>query len=257
MNFNGKYLYKFYLHSFGINPRPKRSIILINKEKINFVIRLNLDGPFKFINFEPSEACLNNEGLLFNVIPNSNLKIELKAIIPDNKNIKEWPLTLVNEKHGKMSVTFENGEIMEYYLTSVFKRPRISISTTGNDSVEGFDFIDFGKVNCESYKKASLFLKNITEVETDWKINYIKFIPKAKEDYGYGTTTLGEKEDLEMCDEPDMFMFNITNGRIEGPSIMLTNLPLGPGLPKVHNENTKKFLPLKIDIMFKVKIIFL
>lgn len=223
---------------------------MINKEKINLVIRLNLDGPFKIINYEPSEAIVSREGRLFNVIPNSNLKIEIKALVPDPADLEKWPITLVNEKQGKLSVTFENGEISEYYLTAVFKRPRLTMSTTGNDSEEGPNYIDFGKVNCESYKKSCIYLKNITVVESDWQINYIKHVPK--EEYGYGTTTTGEKEDMEMTDDPDMFMFSVTSGKIEGPSIMLTNIPLGPCLPQVKNENNKKFLPLKIEIMFKV-----
>ena len=202
------------------------------------------------MNFEPLEASISKEGKLFNIIPNSNLKVEIKALIPDPMNLDQWSTKLVNEKHGKLSVTFENGEIMEYYLTTVFKRPRLTMSTTGNDSVEGPNFIDFGKVNCESYKKFSIYLKNITEVESDWQINYIKHI--TKEEYGYGTTTLGEKEDMEMTDDPDMFMFSVTSGKIEGPSIMLTNIPLGPCLPQVKNEQTKRFIPLRIEIMFKV-----
>lgn len=216
-------------------------------------MRLNLDGPFKFVNFEPDESVINSEGKLFNIIPNSNLKVVIKALVPDPLSLDKWPITLVNEKQGKLSVTYENGEISEYYLTSVFKRPRLTMSTTGNDSVEGPNYIDFGKVNCESFKKSCIFLKNITDVETDWQINYIKHIPK--EEYGYGTTTIGEKEDMQMTDDPDMFMFSITNGKIEGPSLALNNIPLGPGLPQVKNENTKKFMPLKIEIMFKVNFI--
>jgi hypothetical protein len=226
---------------------------LINKEKINFIIRLHLDGPFKFINFEPEESILSKEGKLFNIIPNSNLKVEIKALMPDPANLEKWPITLVNEKQGKLSVTFENGDISEYYLTAVFKRPRLAISTTGNDAIEGLNLIDFGKVNCESYKKSCIYLKNITDVESDWQINYIKHIHIPKDQYGYGTTTIGEKEDMEMTDNPDMFMFSITSGQIEGPSTILTNIPLGPGLPQVKNEKNKRFLPLKIEIMFKVK----
>jgi hypothetical protein len=198
---------------------------------------------------------LNKEEKLFNVIPNSNLKIEIKAIMPNPANLENWPITLVNEKQGKLTVTFENGKKSEYYLTACLKRPRLTLSTTGNDSIEGPNLLDFGKVNCESYKKSFIYLKNITEVESDWAINYLKHIPK--EEYGYGTTTIAEKEDIEMTDDPDMFMFSITSGRIEGPSTILTNIPLGPGLPQVKNEKNKRFMPLKIEIMFKVNFIFI
>ncbi len=175
--------------------------------------------------------------------------------MPNPANLENWPITLVNEKQGKLTVTFENGKKSEYYLTACLKRPRLTLSTTGNDSIEGPNLLDFGKVNCESYKKSFIYLKNITEVESDWAINYLKHIPK--EEYGYGTTTIAEKEDIEMTDDPDMFMFSITSGRIEGPSTILTNIPLGPGLPQVKNEKNKRFMPLKIEIMFKVNFIFI
>lgn len=225
---------------------------MINQEKINLIIRLQLEGPYKIINTEPLEASIGYDSKSFNIIPKSNLKIEIKAIIPDQKNFTDWPITLVNEKHGKLTVIFENGESKEYLLTTVFKRPRIALNTTGNDAIEGPNYIDFASVNCESYKKASIYIKNLTDVLTDWQINYVKFKPKKS--YGYGTTTTDEKEDIAMTDDPDMFLFNITSGEIHGPSIMLMNIPLGPGLPQVPNENNKKYSPIKIDIMFKVKI---
>lgn len=196
------------------------------------------------------EASVGLDGKSFNIIPKSNLKIEIKALIPDPKNLETWPIKLVNDQHGKLTVFFENQEFKEYLLTTVLKRPRISLNTTGNDAVEGPNYIDFGSVNCESHKKAFVYLKNLTDVLTDWQINYVKFKPKKH--YGYGTTTAGEKEDIEMTDDPDMFLFNVTSGEVHGPSIMLVNIPLGPGLPQVPNESNKKFSPVRIDIMFKV-----
>ena len=211
---------------------------------------MQLEGPYKIASTEPFEASTGSDGRNFNIIPKSNLKIEIKTLIPDNKNLELWPITLVNEQKGKLTVFFENGEFKEYLLTTVLKRPRISLNTTGNDAIEGPNYIDFGSVNCESFKKASVFLKNITEVLTDWQINYVKFKPKKY--YGYGTTTTDEKEDIEMTDDPDMFLYNVTSGEIHGPSIMLMNIPLGPGLPQVQNESNKKLLPVRIDVMFKV-----
>jgi len=233
----------------------KRSIVLINQEKINLIIRMQLEGAYKIINTEPLEASVGGDGKTFNIIPKSNLKVEIKTFIPDPKNLEDWPINLVNEKHGKLTVIFENGDFKEYLLTTVLKRPRLALSTTGNDAIEGPNFIDFGSVNCESSKKASIYLKNLTDVLSDWKVNYLKYKPKKY--YGYGTTTIDEKEDISMCDDPDMFLFNITSGEIHGPSIMLMNIPLGPALPQVKNEQNKKYLPIRIDIMFKVIIFFL
>ena len=186
----------------------------------------------------------------YSIEPKSNLKVEIKAFLPDQKNYEEWPINLVNEKNGKLICVFENGELQEYNLKTILKRPRLSLSVTGNDVIESLNYLDFGSVNCESFKKSCIFLKNETDVYSDWSINYHKFTKKSL--HGHGTTTKDEKEDLEMCDDPDVFLFSLTNGIIPGPSLPLINIPLGPCLPKVENAERDKFLPVKVEIMFKV-----
>lgn len=180
--------------------------------------------------------------------------MELKAFLPDPKNLEEWPINLVNEKNGKLICFFENGESQEYHLKTILKRPRLSLSVTGNDAIESPNFVDFGSVNCESYKKSCIYIKNETDVYSDWSINYHKFTIKTL--HGHGTTTKDEREDLEMCDDPDVFLFSLTNGIIPGPSLPLINIPLGPGLPKVDNPERDKYLPVKVEIMFKVNFFF-
>ena len=250
LNMEGKYVYKFYVHSYGKHPKPKRPIILINKEKINMIVTIDVEGPFNIERTEPVEATMDKN--VFNIIPNSNLKLDIKFNAPSPTNEKEWPMIIVNEKHGKMTVTFENGEKEEYYLKAILKRPRILLSLTGNESIESSDMIDFGYVNCASKKIQNLYLMNETDVDTNWKINYVKFVPKAV--YGYGTITKGEKEDMEMLDDPSVFNFDVSEGVIYGPSDMLIDLPLGPALPKVEVEKIKKFKPLNIKVMFTPKV---
>ena len=245
-NFDGNYVYNFTVHSYGRHPRPKRPIILINKEKINMVVKIDIEGPFKIINTEPIEASLGNN--TYNIIPNSNLKVDIKFLIPNVNDEKNWPMTLVNEKNGKMNVTYENGELETYYLKAYLKRPRILLSLTGNESVESLDYIDFGYVNCASKKTEKIYLLDDTEVDTNWKINYIKFTPKKI--FGHGTLTKEEKEDIEMSDDDSVFIFDITDGIIYGPSEMLINLPIGPLLPKVETTESKKYKPLIINVTF-------
>ncbi len=43
-----------------MHPKEKRSVVLINKEKINFIIRLYLEGPYKITNSEPLEASIGS-----------------------------------------------------------------------------------------------------------------------------------------------------------------------------------------------------
>ena len=248
-NMEGEYDYKFCVHSYGKHPRPYRPIILINKEKINMLIKLDVEGPFKIVKTDPIEASLGKN--IFNIIPNSNLKVDIKYIIPNVNDEKEWPMTLTNIKRGKLIVTFENGEKEHYNLIAYLLRPRILMSLTGNQSVESLDYIDFGYVNCASMKIEPIFLMNDTQVDTNWVINYVKFIPRKT--YGYGTVTIEEKEDMDMCDDSSVFDFEITNGVIYGPTQVLFDLPVGPALPRVETIKTEKYKPLLIKVSFHPK----
>ncbi len=245
-NMEGEYDYKFCVHSYGKHPRPYRPIILINKEKINMIIKLDIEGPFKIVNTDPIEASLGKG--IYNIIPNSNLKVDIKYIIPNVNDEKEWPMTLTNMKRGKLIVTFENGEKEHYNLIAYLLRPRILMSLTGNQSVESLDYIDFGHVNCASMKIEPIYLMNDTQVDTNWVINYVKFIPKKT--YGVGTITIEEKEDMDMCDDPSVFNFDISNGVIYGPTEVLFDLPVGPALPRVETIKSQKYKPLLIKVSF-------
>jgi len=248
-NMEGEYDYKFCVHSYGKHPRPYRPIILINKEKINMLIKLDVEGPFKIVKTDPIEASLGKG--IYNIIPNSNLKVDIKYMIPNVNDEKEWPMTLTNIKRGKLIVTFENGEKEHYNLIAYLLRPRILMSLTGNQSVESLDYIDFGYVNCASQKIEPIFLMNDTQVDTNWAINYVKFIPRKT--YGYGTVTIEEKEDMDMCDDSSVFDFEITNGVIYGPTEVLFDLPVGPALPRVETIKSEKYKPLLIKVSFHPK----
>ena len=248
-NMDGEYEYRFCVHSYGKHPRPYRPVILINKEKINMIVKLDVEGPFKIINTDPIEASLGKG--IYNIIPNSNLKVDIKYIIPNVNDENEWPMTLTNVKRGKLNVTFENGEKEHYLLTAYLLRPRILMSLTGNQSVESLDYIDFGYVNCSSMKIEPIYLMNDTTVDTNWVINYVKFIPKKT--YGVGTVTIEEKEDMDMCDDSSVFDFDITSGVIYGPTEILFDLPVGPALPRVETIKSKKYKPLMIKVSFHPK----
>ena len=248
-NMDGEYEYRFCVHSYGKHPRPYRPIILINKEKINMIIKLDIEGPFKIIKTDPIEASLGKG--IYNIIPNSNLKVDIKYLIPNVNDEKEWPMTLTNIKYGKLIATFENGEQEHYNLTAFLLRPRILMSLTGNQSVESLDYIDFGYVNCASMKIEPIYLMNDTTVDTNWVINYVKFIPKKT--YGAGTVTIEEKEDMDMCDDSSVFDFDVSNGVIYGPTEVLFDLPVGPVLPRVETIKSKKYKPLLIKVSFHPK----
>ena len=49
-------------------------------------------------------------------MPNTNLTVDVKFLNPSVTDENEWPMTLLNEKHGKLYVAFENGELQEFNL---------------------------------------------------------------------------------------------------------------------------------------------
>jgi len=240
--------YKFVCHSFGTSPRPKRSIILINEEKINLIIKLNIEGPFKLINAEPMNALLAEN--TFNIIPSSNLKIDIKFLSPSPSNEKEWPMTLVNEKFGKLKVLFENNEFQEFYLKGILKRPRIILNTTGTEE-EGSNEIDFGVVNVESTKKAFIYIINETEIET--KCNIMHYYYQNKKVYGEKTKTKSEQEDIDKIDDPSVFLFDCHEKYMYGPSNQLAKFPVAPFGNKIYNPLNDKYNPWKVQIHFQPK----
>lgn len=139
-------------------------------------------------------------------MPTSNVKIDLKFLNPSPKDIKEWPMTVLNEKAGILTVTFENGDSQNFYLKGILKRPRIWISTTGNEAVIGPNLIDFKTVNVETERKANIFIMNETEVETKCTISHYLF--QNKKVYGHMTISSNEQEDKDKTDDPSVFIFD-------------------------------------------------
>jgi len=77
-----------------------------------------------------------------------------------------------------------------------------------------------------------------------------------KKTYGVGTITIEEKEDMDMCDDPSVFNFDISNGVIYGPTEVLFDLPVGPALPRVETIKSQKYKPLLIKVSFCPKKIY-
>lgn len=244
---DGDITYKFYYNSSGENTKHRRSIILINKEKIEFKTQLIIEGPFVITNTHPKEASITES--IFSIMPNTSLKVDIR-FIPPKLNEADWPMLLQNEKFGKLTTVFENNIKEEYLLKGILKRPRLALSFSGNEIVIKDELIDFGYVNIESHDNSQFYLLNETDVGTDWDLTYVSF--KKKTVYGYGTTTIEENEDIQMTDDPSVFNFNKVEGFIEGPSNILNNMPLGPGLFKRDDYKSEQYAPILIKVVFKV-----
>lgn len=249
-NLQGMIVYNLVVHSSGTNYKQKRKIVLMNKEKIEFKVKFVIDGPFKLLKVIPLESVISDN--IYSILPNSNLQLDVKFVTPNPSNEADWPMLLQNERFGKLTTIFENGTYQEFYLKGVLKRPRISISMSGNEAVIKDKIINFGLVNVESYSENRLFLVSETDVETDWKINYNQYSKKSI--YGYGTTTIEEKEDIEMIDDPLVFTFDKVSGFISGPSNLLTGMPKGNAVSKRDDYVLQSYEPLEIKVTFKVSI---
>jgi len=63
-NIDGLVEYKFVTHSYGSSPNPKRSIVLINHEKITLLVKLSVEGPFKISNIEPKHSVVSGNNII-------------------------------------------------------------------------------------------------------------------------------------------------------------------------------------------------
>jgi hypothetical protein len=67
--------------------------------------------------------------------------------------------------------------------------------------------------------------------------------------------TMMEKENEKSTDDPDVFSFSVTNGRLKGPSLKLRVTPEGLAIPSIpKNSFEQEFLPQKIHVHFKPKL---
>ena len=90
------------------------------------IVKLDIEGPFKIIKTDPIEALLGKD--IYNIISSSNLKVDIKYIIPNFNDEKGWSMTLVNMKRDKLIVSFENGEQEFHNLITYFLWPKILMS---------------------------------------------------------------------------------------------------------------------------------
>ena len=106
-------------------------------------------------------------------------------------------------------------------------RPKLMLLTeysSRNDKAQ--DELDFGTCNVDVKRTITIFLSNITEVTSNWMLNYVKF-PKKQTISKY-TTTAWEEENLEKLDDPDVFEFSLAQVRRNSTyfRILMTNFEL-------------------------------
>ena len=104
------------------------------------------------------------------------------------------------------------------------------------------DEIDFGDCHINSHRTFRFFLSNITEVTAKWTLNYVAL--QKRSTLGYATKTQWEIENMEKLDDPDVFEFSVTEGRLKGRSLPLRKIPEGLMAPPLaKDEYEKQYLP--------------
>lgn len=92
-------------------------------------------------------------------------------------------------------------------------RPKLEILTEKpSKNAKAWDELDMGVVHIDKHRTVKIFLTNITEVTAKWRLNYVNF-PK-KQTVGYSTMTPWETENMNKCDDPDVFEFSVTEVRV-------------------------------------------
>ena len=132
-------------------------------------------------------------------------------------------------------------------------RPMLQLLTEKpSKNAKAWDELDLGTVHIEKFRTVKIFLSNITDVTAKWRLNYVSF-PK-KMTVGYSTMTPWENENLQKCDDPDVFEFSLTEGSLRGKTLPLRKLPEGMNaVPIARDDEEKQFLPQTILINFRVR----
>ena len=145
----------------------------------------------------------------FSLQPLKIVELHVKFIAPKASDLTEWPNIMHNSRKGELMANFSNGDNQAFEILGQLMRPKLMLLTeysSQNDKAQ--DELDFGICNVDVHRNITIFLSNITEVNANWSLNYVKF-PKKQTISKY-TTTAWEEENLEKLDDPDVFEFALT-----------------------------------------------
>ncbi len=124
------------------------------------------------------------------------------------------------ETHGLLTAMFSNGDTQEIDLHAEIIYPLLVASPAEHN---------FGTIHVDRSVAIPIYLANPTVVDADWKLVHVPAITQHR-----------------FIDDPAVFNFNISGGRIEGPTLQLDAAGVHP--PQGGLINRKKDLTeLKVD----------
>ena len=182
--------------------------------------------------------------------PEDNLQLTIKFIKPNPNDFETWPEVSRFSIKGSLVIKFSNSEEQKIVLEARLYRPKLVLASFQCDEFKNLTEQDFGIVNTQFYKKITIFASNVSPVDAKWEVKYLQYPKKSVSKLK--TLTKQEKEDATITDDPDVFVFSVTEGVIPGPTIPLKVTPTGPALPSAVIPESEK-LPIAIQILFRPK----
>ena len=272
---DGAHYLSFDAYAFGGPPGLKEiSLTNITSSALSFSIGID-SGPFMITSFKNSAAMSlqdyegssvadtvevlklkkssTNTPLIDRHVlsPEDNLQVSIKLIKPNPNDIEIWPEINRCSLKGKITIRFSNGEEQHVNLEARLYRPKLVLASSQCDEFKNLTEQDFGIVNTRFQKKITIFMSNVSPVDARWEIKYVQYPKKMASKLK--TMTRQELEDSGITDDPDVFIFSVSDGTIPGPSIPLKLTPTGPALPSAVVPEADK-LPIAMHILFKPKL---
>lgn len=123
-----------------------------------------------------------------------------------------------NERKGELVAHFSNGQQQKLVLDAFLMRPKLDLLTEKpSKNAKALDELDLGTVHIDKFHTVKVFLSNSTDVTARWRLNYVTFPKKLT--VGYSTLTPWETENMNKCDDPDVFEFSVTEVRVSFSSL--------------------------------------
>jgi hypothetical protein len=181
--------------------------------------------------------------------PEDNLQVFIKLLKPNPADLDAWPMLPHCTLQGNLDLKFINGQVQKVRLEGHLYRPHLILHSLQVDELRALTEQDFGRVSVAELSKLTLYLSNLTQVSAAWRLTYLKYKPKAVTSR---LVTSKDRENASATDDPEVFIFSVSEGAVMGRTIPHSWIPSGPALPRaVCVEEEKQASP--VSIIFKVR----
>lgn len=185
----------------------------------------------------------------FTLAPDDNLQVFIKLMKPNPNDLETWPMLPHCTLQGNLDLKFSNGHVQKVRLEGHLYRPQLILHSLQVDELRILTEQDFGSVSVSEVGKLTLYLSSLTQVNAVWRLSYLKFKPKAMTSR---LITSKDRENASATDDPDAFIFSVSEGNVIGRTMPHSWIPSGSALPRAICVEEKKAAS-PISIIFKVR----